>query len=267
MPGPRSTRPWSSSTTCNGSATIPATSASTDGSATRSATSGGRPCSTCSATSDSTPCRGPGSARSHVTGVDFSEPAIAFANAAGGPRPACRTDPDSSFGRLRPARSAGGRDVRRGLHRARCAGLAARPRAMGAHGRRLVVKPGGIFYIHEGHPVMWTIDDEQTEPERPALRLRPTGAGTTLSFPVEGSYADAKAERRRRGRAWLEPFPRRDRHRSSPPTGLRIELLDEKRVLDWPVPFLTGSTTGATVSRQNTRGTIPLMYSLRARKA
>ena len=49
--------------------------------------------------------------------------------------------------------------------------------------------------------------------------------------------------------------------------GLRIELLDEKRVLDWPANFLReldgaghyGFPPGQT-------GTIPLMYSLRARK-
>ena len=34
------------------------------------------------------------------------------------------------------------------------------------------VRPGGIFYIHEGHPVLWALDDEQTtRPGEPRVRL------------------------------------------------------------------------------------------------
>ena len=52
------------------------------------------------------------------------------------------------------------------------------------------VRPGGIFYIHEGHPVMWAIADEQDTPNRPGALGFDYWGGETLSFPVEGSYAD-----------------------------------------------------------------------------
>jgi len=48
--------------------------------------------------------------------------------------------------------------------------------------------------------------------------------------------------------------------------GLRIELLDEKRVLDWPAPFLTERSDGRYGFPDGQQGTFPLMYSLRARK-
>ncbi len=72
------------------------------------------------------------------------------------------------------------------------------------------VKPGGIFYIHEGHPVLHAIDDDATEPNPVALGYDYWG-GETLSFPVEGSYADPDADGGRRGRARLEPLAGRDR--------------------------------------------------------
>jgi len=48
--------------------------------------------------------------------------------------------------------------------------------------------------------------------------------------------------------------------------GLVIELLDEKRVLDWPAPFLQDLGDGSYGWPDTTGGSLPLMYSLRARK-
>ena len=127
------------------------------------------------------------------------------------------------------------------------------------------VKPGGIFYIHEGHPVMWAIDDDQTQPNGLRLAYDYWG-GETLSFPVEGSYADptaavdAEVEH-----GWNHSLGEIVTALAS--NGLRIEMLDEKRVLDWPAPFLTPLPTGHHGFPPEQRGTIPLMYSLRARKA
>jgi hypothetical protein len=49
--------------------------------------------------------------------------------------------------------------------------------------------------------------------------------------------------------------------------GLRIELLDEKRVLDWPQPYLEDRGDGTWTWPEGFAGSLPLMYSLRARKA
>jgi SAM-dependent methyltransferase len=127
------------------------------------------------------------------------------------------------------------------------------------------VKPGGIFYIHEGHPVMWAVDDDQTEPNGLNLGYDYWG-GETLSFPVEGSYADPDADVDAEvEHGWNHSLGEIVTALAS--SGLRIELLDEKRVLDWPANFLRKlDDAGHYGFPPDQKGTLPLMYSLRARK-
>jgi SAM-dependent methyltransferase len=125
------------------------------------------------------------------------------------------------------------------------------------------VKPGGIFYIHEGHPVLWALDDE-----RPIGEIRLAydyWGGETLSFPVEGSYADPTAE--------IDADVEHGWNHSLgeivtllATNGLRIEFLDEKRELGWPAPFLEDKGDGRYGWPEGMAGSLPLMYSLRARK-
>jgi SAM-dependent methyltransferase len=125
------------------------------------------------------------------------------------------------------------------------------------------VRPGGTFYIHEGHPMLWALDDEQGPDD---LRLAyDYWGGETLSFPVEGSYADPTAE--------IDAEVEHGWNHSLGEVvtllarnGLRIELLDEKRILDWPQPFLEEQGDGTWTWPAGYRGNLPLMYSLRARK-
>ena len=125
------------------------------------------------------------------------------------------------------------------------------------------VRPGGIFYIHEGHPVLWALDDEQ-----PAGELRVEydyWGGETITFPVEGSYADPTADVDAEvEHGWNHSLG--EVVTALADNGLVIELLDEKRVLDWPAPFLSDRGDGTYVWPEGTRGSLPLMYSLRARK-
>ena len=126
------------------------------------------------------------------------------------------------------------------------------------------MRPGGIFYIHEGHPVMWAIDDEQTAPNELRLGFDYWGGETSRSpwraptptRPPTSTPRSSTAGTTRSARS----SPR------SPTTGCVIELLDEKRVLDWPAPFLSDRGDGTYVWPEGTRGSLPLMYSLRARK-
>ena len=126
------------------------------------------------------------------------------------------------------------------------------------------VRPGGIFYLHEGHPVLWAIADEQTTPNDLHLGFDYWG-GETLSFPVEGSYADptaavdAEVEH-----GWNHSLGEIVTLLAD--NGLRIELLDEKRELDWPAPFLTEVRPAHFGFPLDQTGSLPLMYSLRARK-
>jgi SAM-dependent methyltransferase len=123
--------------------------------------------------------------------------------------------------------------------------------------------PGGIFFIHEGHPILWALDDEQPVG---SLRLAyDYWGGETLTFPVEGSYADptaavdAEVEH-----GWNHSLGEVVTLLAR--NGLRIEFLDEKRELGWPAAFLQDRGDGSFVWPDDLPGSLPLMYSLRARK-
>ncbi|HTG46249.1 MAG TPA: class I SAM-dependent methyltransferase, partial [Actinomycetota bacterium] len=126
------------------------------------------------------------------------------------------------------------------------------------------VAPGGILYLHEGHPVLWAIDDDATSANPLTLGYDYWG-GPTLSFPVEGSYADPEADVDAEvEHGWNHSLGEIVTLLAR--QGLRIELLDEKRVLDWPAPFLTPIGEGHYGWPPDQVGTLPVMYSLRARK-
>jgi SAM-dependent methyltransferase len=127
------------------------------------------------------------------------------------------------------------------------------------------VKPGGIFYLHEGHPVLWAIDDDHQQTPNDIRFGYDYWGGETLSFPVQGSYADPAAEvdaevEHGWNHALGEVVTLLARN------GLRVELLDEKRELAWPAPFLTEVRPGHYGFPPEQKGTFPLMFSLRARK-
>jgi len=126
------------------------------------------------------------------------------------------------------------------------------------------VKPGGIFYLHEEHPVILALDDDRAEPNPLYLRYDYWGS-ETISFPVEGSYADPTAK--------VDAEVEHGWNHSLGEVvsllareGLRIELLDEKREVDWSKPFLVEKSSGTFGWPEDQAGNLPLMYSLRARK-
>jgi SAM-dependent methyltransferase len=126
------------------------------------------------------------------------------------------------------------------------------------------IKPGGIFYIHEGHPVMWALADGSPAGE---LRLGyDYWGGETLTFPVQGSYADPNADVDAEvEHGWNHSLGEIVTLLAR--NGLRIEFLDEKRELGWALPFLEETGDGRFGWPARSVGSLPLMYSLRARKA
>lgn len=199
----------------------------------------------------------------HVTGVDFSEPAIAFATelaAETGLAERSRFLVSNVYDL--PGPLAGetfdivytGRGALGWLP-----DLAPWARAVASF-----VRPGGIFYVHEGHPVLWALDDDAEQVS--ALRLGyDYWGGETLSFPVEGSYADPTADVDAEvEHGWNHSLGEVVTLLAE--QGLRVELLDEKRELGWPAPFLVDRGDGVHVWPPETPGTLPLMYSLRMRK-
>jgi SAM-dependent methyltransferase len=198
-----------------------------------------------------------------VTGVDFSEPAIAFAeelSAETGLEGRARFFVSNVYDLPGPLAGETFDVV--------YTGRGAIPWLPDlTHWARVVagfVKPGGIFYLHEGHPAMWAIADEQETSNDLHLGFSYWG-GETLSFPVEGSYADPAAEVDAEvEHGWNHSLGEIVTLLAA--NGLRIELLDEKRELAWASPFLEDRGDGTWGWPEDQVGTLPLMYSLRARK-
>jgi SAM-dependent methyltransferase len=126
------------------------------------------------------------------------------------------------------------------------------------------VEPGGVFFLHEAHPVLWALADEQDGTDRLRLGFDYWG-GETLTFPVEGSYADPDAEvDAELEHGWNHSLGEVVTCLAA--EGLTIELLDEKRVVGWPVSWLIELEDGTYGFPPEQVGNLPLMYSLRARR-
>jgi SAM-dependent methyltransferase len=196
-----------------------------------------------------------------VTGADFSEPAIAFANelAAEVGQPEARFVVSDVYDL--PVTMAGETFDIVYTGRGALNWLPDIPRWGAIVGS--LVKPGGIFYIHEAHPLLWTVAEEQETPNDLHLAF-PYSSGTTLTFPVQGTYADPDADV---DADWEHGWNHSlgDVINALADAAFRIEFLDEKDTVGWPVPWLVEKEDGYGFPPDQ-EGTMPLMYSLRARK-
>ena len=126
-----------------------------------------------------------------------------------------------------------------------------------------LVKPGGIFYIHEAHPFLWSVDDDQRTTNDIHLSYS-YWSDDVITLPVEGSYADPTAHVEAEWEhSWNHSLG--EIVTALARAGLRIEFLDEKGTLAWPLGWLRPVEGGFGLPPDQT-GTMPLMYSLRARK-
>jgi SAM-dependent methyltransferase len=121
------------------------------------------------------------------------------------------------------------------------------------------LRPGGVFYVTEIHPVA------QAFAEEPQLRLgypyfpRPE----PLAAPVQGSYADPTAEVRQPVEyGWVHSMG--EIVSAVAGAGLRIEFLHEFPFVEWPVPFLVPHDDGTWRLPPDAGGELPLFFSLRA---
>jgi SAM-dependent methyltransferase len=125
------------------------------------------------------------------------------------------------------------------------------------------LRPGGVFYITEFHPVMQTLDDDPSE-----LRVRYPyfEAKEPLTFPVVGSYADRDANVETDvEHGWQHSLG--EIVTALAGAGLRIELLNElDRVCHQHFPLLEQGADGWWHLPSSVEGQLPLMFSLRARK-
>ncbi len=126
------------------------------------------------------------------------------------------------------------------------------------------LRPGGVFYITEFHPIMQTLDDSPV-PE-PRIRYPYFPKTEPLSFPVSGSYADPMAKIDSDIEyGWTHSIAEIVTAVAS--AGLRIDFFHE---FDWVdhryIALLEESDDGRWRLPRSTPGELPLMYSLRATK-
>jgi SAM-dependent methyltransferase len=144
---------------------------------------------------------------------------------------------------------------------------------------RLVARylvPGGTFYMVEFHPILGTFGDAG-EPlrasyfhESAARRYEEAGTYAEPDDPVvrryeeAGTYAEPDDPVVRASYEWQHPVS--DVVSALCAAGLRIEFLHEFPESPWRVPLLEEIAPGHSVLRGHPN-TIPLVYSIRARRA
>jgi SAM-dependent methyltransferase len=127
------------------------------------------------------------------------------------------------------------------------------------------LRPGGVFYITEFHPIMQTLDGS-ADLEEPRIKHPYFPRAEPQSFAVSGSYADPTAKIESDIEyGWSHSIAEIVSAIAS--AGLRIEFLHE---FDWVdhryISLLEESDDGRWRLPSTTEGELPLMYSLRATK-
>jgi SAM-dependent methyltransferase len=189
-----------------------------------------------------------------VTGIDFSERAIAIATGL-----AAELGLEASFLRSDlyelPERLGGEFDVVYTSRGVLCWLPRIRPWADVV---ARFVKPGGFFYITETHPILEAYEDDFT------LKFPYWEREEPSSFVIQGSYADPAAKvKTEKDYEWNHGLG--EIVTALAQAGLRIEFLHEWPFVESEVPFLE-KRDGRSWMPGELDGRMPLMFSLKATK-
>src|SRR6266567_5479241 len=125
------------------------------------------------------------------------------------------------------------------------------------------LKPGGFFYIAEGHPFMWTLDEKV-----PDLKIGyPYFSSEPIKDESQGTYAEKNAKLEHSTTyGWNHSFS--EIFDSLLSAGLSIDFLHEHRFCAWdPFPDMEQDENGFwRFKAPQKRNMIPLMFSLKATK-
>lgn len=125
------------------------------------------------------------------------------------------------------------------------------------------VRPGGRFYIREGHPMMSTLDDERDDREL-VVAYRYFDTGEPEGWVSDESYLGSATLENTQTYEW--PHPISDVVNSLIDAGLVIERLDEHQHLDWRFFHFVEETDEGFVLPEALRDRVPLQYSILATK-
>jgi SAM-dependent methyltransferase len=127
------------------------------------------------------------------------------------------------------------------------------------------LRPGGIFYITEIHPVAQAFENESVAPGELRLAYPYWEHAEPLTFAVQGSYADPTAEVTATAEhGWDHGLG--EIVSALIDAGLRIESLREYPFVDWQLDFLVEGPDGRFRLPDDTPGELPLFFSIRATK-
>ncbi len=127
------------------------------------------------------------------------------------------------------------------------------------------VRPGGFLYVTEVHPVAQVFQDEGVEPGELQLAYPYWSHPEPLRFEVQGSYADPDAPTDGLVEfGWDHSLG--EIVTSLADAGLRLEFLHEFDFVRWPLEFLVEGADGDWRLPDGSKGSLPLFFSLKATK-
>jgi SAM-dependent methyltransferase len=127
------------------------------------------------------------------------------------------------------------------------------------------VRPGGIFYITEVHPIIQAFETEGVAPGELQLRYPYWEHAEPLTFDVHGSYAEPMADVRELTEyGWNHGLG--EIVTALADAGLRIDALREYAFVDWPMDVLVKAADGRYRLPGDLDGRLPLFFSIKASK-
>ncbi|QAY64046.1 methyltransferase [Xylanimonas allomyrinae] len=124
-----------------------------------------------------------------------------------------------------------------------------------------LLRPGGLFFIRDGHPAMYALDENA-----PDLRtvFRYFGDGSAQVWDDAGTYAGEGTITSTRTYEW--PHPLSEVVNAVVGAGLRVERLDEGTVLPWRFSPRMEAVDGGFAWPGADRARMPVTFSLTARR-
>jgi 2-polyprenyl-3-methyl-5-hydroxy-6-metoxy-1,4-benzoquinol methylase len=121
------------------------------------------------------------------------------------------------------------------------------------------LKPGGIFYMAEFHPVVWMFDDDFTHIKYAYENQE------VIVTENEGTYTDRNAEIKGKEYSWNHSIS--EVLNALINAGLKIEMFNEHMYSPYPCFRNTVESEKNEWHIKGMEGKIPMVYSLRAKKA
>ncbi len=125
-----------------------------------------------------------------------------------------------------------------------------------------LLRPGGTFFIRDGHPMLYALDDVRSDIL--AVRYRYFGSDEAQAWSDELSYAGDRPITHARTYEW--PHSLAEIVGALLGAGLRITSLGEHQTLPWKAHPLMEQVGEAWVFPEPLRQTVPLTYSITAVK-